>query len=55
MNVCFKRMKKIGEVSLSEHTRKWGIYPRTPIKSKIFGKRYSQEHVKTSFYCQFSI
>ena len=55
MGVCFKRMKKIAEVSLSEHTRKWGIYPRTPIKSKIGGKIYPQEHVKTNFYCQFSI
>ena len=26
MNVCFKRIKKIAEVSLSEHTRKWEIY-----------------------------
>ena len=26
MNVCFKRIKKIAEVSLSEHKRKWEIY-----------------------------
>ena len=26
MNVCFKRIKKIAEVSLSERTRKWKIY-----------------------------
>ena len=26
MNVCFKRIKKIAEVSLSEHSRKWEIY-----------------------------
>ena len=25
MNVCFKRIKKIAEVSLSEHKRKWEI------------------------------
>ena len=26
MNVCFKRINKIAEVSLSEHKRKWEIY-----------------------------
>ena len=26
MNVCFKRIKKIAQVSLSEHTRKLEIY-----------------------------
>ena len=26
MNVCFKRIKKLAEVSLSEHTRKLEIY-----------------------------